>query len=115
MEKFQCLKCSGSELVYDKWIKCRDKVLIQYDTGFITYFDQEINDADVLPVECRFICSCCGQPPKLYGECIVTEANFQVYLEMTIDQRAEMQAEYDQKQEDEIAEVDLSVSDTMLL
>lgn len=116
MNEFQCLACSGSKLSYEKWIKCRERILMQ-PTGHIEYVDQDINDADVLPVECRFICTCCGQPPMLHGECIVTEAELKDYLELTVDKRTEMQDEYEQKQEHEITNDDLEYpwSDKMLL
>lgn len=94
MHKFKCLTCGSEELSYEKWIKCREKVSIRPD-GHVEYFDQDINDTDMLPVECRFICACCGKPLMFYGNSIVTEAELQDYLDMTVDQRAEMQAEYE--------------------
>lgn len=100
MEQFKCLNCGAEdELSYEKWIKFRTAVLIQPD-GLMTYFDQDINDNEVLGVEGRFICSCCGKPPMLYGNCIVVENELKDYLQMSFDQRAEMQAEFEQREEE---------------
>lgn len=117
MYKFQCLKCGSSELSYGKWIYCEDRALINTDDGFIEYYDQEIDDNNVFGVVSRYLCHICKTPILHHGHMIVTENELKDYLEMTIDQRTETQAEFDQKAEDDILDDDLeySWSDKMLL
>lgn len=92
---FKCLKCGCEGLLYEKWVKCQEKVIIHQD-GNIEYVDQNIDDTNVLGAECRFICGSCGEPPMLYGEYITTEADLIDYLEMSVEKRAEMQADFEQ-------------------
>jgi len=111
MFQFKCFNCGSDELSYEKWIKEREAVLIQPDTGFITYIDQQIDDTNVLPAECRFICRTCKKPVLFHGSSdIQTEAELTDYLGFTVDQRAEMQAEFEQieKQKAQSAEQLLS-------
>jgi len=95
MFKFKCSKCGSNELVYESWVRCRKQVVIQ-TSGHIEYFDTEIDDTDELPVDCRYVCGCCGKPPLLYGNQITNEAELVDYLKMTIGQRIEMEAETNQ-------------------
>ena len=41
------------------------------------------------------------QPPRLYGKCIIIEDDLEIYLWMTQEQRAEMQADYEGMEEQE--------------
>jgi hypothetical protein len=98
MSEFICEKCGSTELGYQKWIYCEEKVLIRPD-GQHEYFDQQIDDNKVFGVGCRFICGSCGKSPMLYGDYITDEAELKTYLKLTPAQRAEIQADYEQKDE----------------
>jgi len=94
---FVCFKCGSEKLMYEKWVKCQEKVIIHHD-GHIEYVEQKIDDNNVLRVECRYVCSSCGEPPMLYGDYITTEDDLKEYLEMSLEERAEMQADFEQMQ-----------------
>ncbi|MHB9071673.1 MAG: hypothetical protein ACYC54_15040 [Sedimentisphaerales bacterium] len=111
MFQFKCFNCGSDELSYEKWIKEREAVLIQPDTGFITYIDQQIDDTNVLPAECRFICQTCKKPVLFHGSDIQTEAELTDYFGFTVDQRAEMQAEFEAQQEQEAQNEEYHLSD----
>ena len=97
MEKFKCLSCGSFELSFVKWVKCVEKVVV-HKNNHIEYYDQQIDVKDMLRAEYRYICACCGRPPMLYGTSIMTEDDLLEYLDMTVDERAAMQAEYEQMQ-----------------
>ena len=96
MYNFKCLSCSGSKLRYGKWIKCDEDVLVHQEDDFIEYINQQIDDNNVLGADCRFICGSCGEPPMLYGDYITTEDELNDYLKMSLEERAEMQADFEQ-------------------
>lgn len=100
MERFICENCGSTELIYDNWVRCRKKVIIQ-STGFIEYFDQNINVDDILPAEYRFICGSCGKSPMLYGNYITDEAELIDYLNLTAEEKAEMQEDYEKRADEQ--------------
>ena len=95
MFKFQCLYCGSNELIFSKWVKCEEKVII-HSNDHINYH-QHIDDNDVLGAEHRFICGTCKKP-LLYGN-LTTEEELIDYLNLSGQERAEIQADYEQKEE----------------
>lgn len=93
MEHFNCFKCGGSELSYQKYVKYVDKVIIHPD-DHIEHHQQKIDETDVIGAEHYYICACCGMPPMFRGDYITTEDELVEYLGMTLEERAEMLAEY---------------------
>jgi hypothetical protein len=106
MFKFQCLYCGSNQLIFSKWVKDEETVIFHNDNHI--EYHQHIDDNDVLGAEHRFICGTCKKP-LLYGN-LTTEEELINYLNLSDQERAEIQEEYDIKQEQE-AQLDEKRSD----
>jgi hypothetical protein len=94
MNKFKCLYCgSEGKLIFSKYVKCEDTVIF-YEDNHIEY-DQHIDDNDVLGAEHRFICGACKRPVMFYGDYMTTEEELVALLNLTAEELAEMQADYE--------------------
>jgi hypothetical protein len=110
MFKFQCLSCGSTELSYEKWVRCREKVLHRPD-GHIEYNDQQINDNEVCRFGRGYTCTCCGKPLMLYRDVLATEDELEEYLGLTMEERVQME-DYKVPSDDDL---DLPGYDKMLL
>lgn len=102
MEKFVCLKCGNTELSVVKWIKSKEKVEVHPD-GHIEYLDQQINDNEVRDSDSKFICRTCKTPLFIYlpgvlryAQDVSTDQNLIRYLNLSIEERRKMAADYEE-------------------
>jgi len=102
--KFQCCRCGGKNLGYQKYVKCIEPVAIHAD-HHIEYGPAAINQDDYLAAEFGFICADCGYFIYHCGRRIETEKELIDYLSSPPEKLAEEQKFYETC-EKEIAEED---------
>jgi len=82
MSKFVCMKCSGVELVYEKWVYCEEKVVL-HDDGHIEYGKAAIDEDNALGVGSCYKCGSCDKFLSLYGSHVDNESDLKYYLSMS--------------------------------
>ncbi len=99
LNKFQCLKCNGSELSYEKWINSKEDVVIHAD-GHIEYCLGKIDETNELGAVCGYICRKCNFPLYFRNSRIENEDDLKFYLSMTPEEIREAEKEYFEEQEE---------------
>ena len=90
---FVCLRCSGRNLGYEKWVSCKEPVTIHPDEH-IEYGPPKVDDTDALGSEAAFFCQDCGEKPLFWGSELYSEHDLCRYLSMTFEKRKDMEQSY---------------------
>jgi hypothetical protein len=90
--KFECYLCGGTELEYQKYVKCITPVSFQDD--HIEYGKPSFDEEDSLAALNGFVCKSCGDKLEHCGYRIETEKELMQYLEMNPAIKQQQQQEY---------------------
>ena len=94
LHKFKCCHCGSEEITCQKWVDCREDVIIDYKTGHIEYGPPQIDENEVCGSGIDFICKNC-ETPLFYTQLWVhTESNLREYLRHTPEQIEKDNDEY---------------------
>jgi hypothetical protein len=92
--KFECYLCGGTELEYQKYVKCTMPVKIQ--DGQVVYGTSTIDEEDDLAALNGFACKSCGDKLEHSGYRIETEKELITYLAIPLEVRQQEQKEYEE-------------------
>ena len=102
---FECLKCGGNKLVYQKYAKCLTPVSIP-DNEHVKYGLSSFNEDDYLTVSTGFCCAGCNILIEHRGIRMETEKDLLDYLTMEPYLREHQKQEYDERLEAQIVAQD---------
>ena len=100
MNKFQCSKCSSNELSYEKWVNCREDVVIN-SNGHIEYCLGNIDETNELGAVHGYVCRKCNFPLYFRNSRIENEDGLKFYLSKSPD---EIRAIEEDDEEQEVIE-----------
>lgn len=113
LHDFICLKCGGQNLVYDKWVNCRDPVTIHPDEH-IEYGPSMVYETFEFIGQSRFVCQACGDTLLHRSNSVVTEADLMKYLKMTLKERRNLERDYWDDLAQKTKEEDIQIMERLL-
>ena len=94
LNKFKCVHCGSTEIVVQKWVDCREDVIIDYATGHIEYGPPQIDENKINGEGIDFVCKKCDTPLFYTQLWVHTESDLREYLRHTSEQIARDNDEY---------------------
>jgi len=106
MCKFECCNCGCSdELVYEKWVNCKQKVVFHED-GHIEYGTSLIDEGNELGAVSYYKCDACGNALRIFGSQVDNESDLKHYLKMSPDEIAATNQEHYNELEEQVDDID---------
>jgi hypothetical protein len=94
--KFVCCVCGSNNLGFDEYVLKTTKVEFPAD-GLTTYVEPKYVDDDSIPEYGGYYCADCGKRLHCYDVIIRTEGNLNKYLSIPLEERIQMQKEWDEE------------------
>ncbi len=99
--EFNCPKCGGNKLTYEKWVQSTEDVII-HENGHIEYSEAIINPDSELGSCDAFRCRSCGHLLSYFGSIISNEHDLTAYLMLTQEERDDDEQTYRQMVQEQI-------------